>query len=161
MRRTAPSERAAFALSLVLLVLAWSDRDRPPEICNNPVVREPGEVVCATDPATAPRLEGPLRRLFGLSLDPNRADAITLETLPGIGPARASAIVRERCIRPFASVADVTRVAGIGRHRIRRLEPFLELEGEPAPHSLKSGTCGTNCEVDGADSGAGRGCALE
>jgi hypothetical protein len=59
-------------------------------------------------------LRGPARRLFALRIDPNRADAATLEVLPGIGPARAAAIVRARSVRPFSSVEELTRVDGIG-----------------------------------------------
>ena len=144
MRHSAPGERAALALSLLLLALAWPDCERRPEACAKPVVRAPGEVVCVVGTEATPRLEGPLRRLFGQPLDPNHADAITLETLPGIGPARAAAIVRERCKRAFVSVADMGRVHGIGPRRIRKLEPFLELEDGLAPTGpapVKSGSC--------------------
>jgi hypothetical protein len=163
MRRTAPSEWAGFVLSLLLFALAWPGRERRPEPCADPVVRAAGEVVCAIGPEGAPRLEGPLRRLFGRPLDPNRADAIALETLPGIGPARAAAIIRERCKRPFASVADMKRVAGIGPKRIRQIEPFLELAEGLAPigrASVKSGTCRSTCEDGGEPVQASPGCAL-
>jgi hypothetical protein len=149
MQHAAPVERAGFALSLLLLALAWPVRERQPEACADPVARTPGEVVCAIGPEAAPRLEGPLRRLFGRPLDPNRADAITLETLPGVGPARASAIIRERCKRPFASIAELQRVPGIGPQRIRKLESFLELEeglASAGPTSVDSGTCRSTCE---------------
>ncbi|MBW2286765.1 MAG: helix-hairpin-helix domain-containing protein [Deltaproteobacteria bacterium] len=162
MRNSVPGERAGFALSLLLLALALPDRERRPEACANPMLRAPGEVVCVMHPEAAPRLEGPLRRLFGQPLDPNRADAITLETLPGIGPARASAIIRERCGRPFASVADLQRVPGIGPQRIRRLEPFLELGQGLAPvgrDSVKSGTCRTTCEGVAKAAHAGPDCS--
>jgi hypothetical protein len=56
----------------------------------------------------------PEQLLFGRRLDLNRAAARSLEVLPGIGPARAAAIVAERCRERFASVRDVERVSGIG-----------------------------------------------
>jgi len=56
----------------------------------------------------------PAQLLFGGRLDLNRAAASSLEVLPGIGPARAAAIVAERCRAPFASVGDIERVSGIG-----------------------------------------------
>jgi Holliday junction resolvasome RuvABC DNA-binding subunit len=77
-------------------------------------------------------LRGPARLLFGLAIDPNRADARTLEVLPGIGPARAAAIVAERERRPFADVVDLERVAGIGPKTRGRLAPWLELPGGAA-----------------------------
>lgn len=47
-------------------------------------------------------------------VDANRATAPELAALPGIGPIRAEAIVRDRAARgPFRSVADIARVEGI------------------------------------------------
>jgi len=162
MRTVAPTQRAAFALSLLLLALAWPERARRPEACATPALRAPGEVICAARPEAVERLEGPARRLFGQAFDPNRADATSLETLPGIGPALAAEIVRERCKRPFASIADLERVPGIGARRLRKLEPFLELDEGLAPlgpPSVKSGTCRTYCE-DGESPARNRdGCA--
>lgn len=74
---------------------------------------------------------GPTRLLFGAALDPNRADAATLEVLPGIGPARAAAIVATRCERPFAAVSDLRRVPGIGPHTLRGIAPSLAVSGAP------------------------------
>jgi competence ComEA-like helix-hairpin-helix protein len=47
-------------------------------------------------------------------VDINRASAAELEALPGIGAAKAAAIIEERQTRPFASVEDLERVRGIG-----------------------------------------------
>ena len=58
---------------------------------------------------------------------PNRADARALEVLPGIGPARAAAIVAERARAPFRSVDELTRVAGIGPVTLERVAPWLEI----------------------------------
>ncbi|MCP4959270.1 MAG: ComEA family DNA-binding protein [Actinomycetia bacterium] len=45
----------------------------------------------------------------------NGADASQLETLPGIGPSLAAAIVEDRDrLGPFGSVDDLERVSGIG-----------------------------------------------
>lgn len=51
----------------------------------------------------------------GGPIDLNTASAEQLETLPGVGPATAGAIVDDRERHgPFASVADLERVPGIG-----------------------------------------------
>ena len=84
-------------------------------------------------------LRGPARLLFGLRLDPNRADATSLETLPGIGPARAAAIVAERQRRPFASLEALTRVRGIGPGTLEALRPWLEVAGGDALRGRSSG----------------------
>lgn len=79
-------------------------------------------MACRAEPALAPdAVRGATRLLFGLSIDPNRADLPTLEALPGIGPARALAIVRERQIRPFEGLDDLVRVRGIGPRTVERL----------------------------------------
>jgi competence protein ComEA len=62
----------------------------------------------------------------------NTASAAELERLPGVGPAKAAAILqlRERLPnRRFARVEDVVRVRGIGRATLRRLRPMLTLDG--------------------------------
>ena len=52
----------------------------------------------------------------------NTADASTLETLPGIGPALAQRIVEHREQNgPFASVEDLTDVPGIGPAKLEAL----------------------------------------
>jgi competence protein ComEA len=61
-------------------------------------------------------------------VDLNRADAATLETLPGIGPALAAAIVesRERD-GPFSTIDDLTRVSGIGPATVARLRDLARV----------------------------------
>jgi len=49
------------------------------------------------------------------ALNINSASAAELQTLPGIGPTKAQAIVDDRTTNgPFAQCSDLTRVAGIG-----------------------------------------------
>jgi competence protein ComEA len=51
----------------------------------------------------------------GERIDVNRADEIQLRRLPGVGPARAAAIVSDRASNgPFASTEDLARVPGVG-----------------------------------------------
>jgi len=74
------------------------------------------------------RLRGPARLLFGERLDLNRAGPETLQVLPGIGPARARAIVEGRSLRPYERVEQLQRVRGIGPKRLEHLEPYLMVE---------------------------------
>jgi transposase len=88
--------------------------------------------------------------LFGLPVDPNRADLATLETLPGIGPVRARAIAVERCRKPFGRLADLRRVRGLGPARVRALEPHLAIREDLAAGggpSVKSGGCEPCCDL--------------
>lgn len=59
-------------------------------------------------------------------VDINHADAATLETLPGIGPATAQKIIDEREANgPYASVEDLMRVPGIGEKRVAALADLV------------------------------------
>jgi hypothetical protein len=99
--REARAPRAALAGALALWLAALP--------CERPAPRPPA--------AEAPE-RGAARLLWGLPLDVNREDARTLETLPGIGPRRARAIV---AARPFCNEAELERVPGIGPATLRRL----------------------------------------
>jgi hypothetical protein len=83
------------------------------------------EVACAPGGAIRP-VRGPARLVLGRRVDPNRADAETLEALPSIGPARAESLLRERARTPFCSERDLDRVKGIGPKVRAALRPWLE-----------------------------------
>ena len=56
----------------------------------------------------------------------NIADVDELDTLPGIGPATAQAIVDERTANGrFASTEDLMRVSGIGEKKFEKLAPLI------------------------------------
>ncbi len=71
----------------------------------------------------------------GERIDPNAAAGEELRRLPGVGPALATAILRERERAPFAEASDLQRVPGIGEATARRLAPHLEFDGGPPPAS--------------------------
>jgi competence protein ComEA len=58
-------------------------------------------------------------------IDLNAASQAELETLPGVGPARAQAIIAERETRPFRVPGDLRRVPGIGEATFQRLAPHV------------------------------------
>jgi len=87
-------------------------------------------------------LRGPARRLFGHRVDLNCSDPLTLQTLVGIGPARARAIVDERNRGRFLRVEDLTRVRGIGPKTLARLRDDLVVE--TGPTSVASPGCRSN-----------------
>jgi len=66
------------------------------------------------------------------AVDVNSASAAELEALPGIGAAKAAAIVEERQVRPFASVEDLERVRGIGPALVAELRPHITVSPAPA-----------------------------
>jgi competence protein ComEA len=72
----------------------------------------------ATEPAAAPVPQVNL----------NTATTAELQRLPGVGPARAEAIVAYRERRPFRRIEELMRIRGIGRKTFRRLRPMLTVE---------------------------------
>jgi len=60
-------------------------------------------------------------------LDVNAATIDELVELPGIGQAKAEAIVAERASRPFTSVDDLERVRGIGPILVDELRPRVSV----------------------------------
>lgn len=74
----------------------------------------------------------------GETIDPNRAPAVELDRLPGVGPAVAGRIVEEReRAGGFRTAADLERVRGIGPATLQRMRPHLDL-GRPPPLTARS-----------------------
>ena len=64
----------------------------------------------------------------GTLVNLNRASAIELETLPGIGPATAAEIVNDRSVNgPFSSVDDLVRVSGVGPATLEKLRDVVSV----------------------------------
>lgn len=68
-------------------------------------------------------------------VDINSADASALESLPGIGPSKAAAIVQYRTDHgPFKSVDELDNVPGIGSATLAALRDQVTLgKGSPPP----------------------------
>ncbi|NND74936.1 MAG: ComEA family DNA-binding protein [Ilumatobacter sp.] len=82
-----------------------------------PLVGEQVEIV-AGSAAVGTAAPGPI--------DVNRASPAELESLPGVGPATAAAIVTERERNgPFLTVDDLERVPGIGPAKLASLREFV------------------------------------
>ncbi len=64
--------------------------------------------------------------VLGIPLNPNRLGVDDWDCLPGIGPALALRIVRDRQNNgDFRSIKDLQRVPGIGENKIRRLAEYF------------------------------------
>jgi hypothetical protein len=126
---------AALLVALALFVPSLPRPVADPTPCPHPASpAERGlvEVRCATRFPGLAVLEGPARLLFGLPLEANRAAAASLEVLPGIGPVRAAAWVRERRRSPFCRFADLGRVPGVGPRTLERLAGLVSVTPEEA-----------------------------
>jgi len=126
------SARAAALLAWIALGASAPDFAPAPAECPAPRLAgaRGGLAAVRCGGAPAPPPAGAARLLFGLPLDVNRAEREALEVLPGIGPARAAAIVRERTGRPFCGVDDLARVPGLGPVTRARLAPWIEVRPE-------------------------------
>jgi competence protein ComEA len=84
----------------------------PPVVTEDPVPAAPTVATCE-----------------GINL--NAATQAELETLPGIGPAKAHAIIAYREEHgPFQSVEELTNVPGIGQATLETLRPLICVPGE-------------------------------
>jgi competence ComEA-like helix-hairpin-helix protein len=100
-----------------------------------------GDVDSALAVAESVRTEEERRReplAPGERIDPNAADEVELDRLPGVGPALArSIVVSRREGGRFRSLEDLERVQGLGSSKIGRLAPYTTLPetggGRPAP----------------------------
>ena len=57
----------------------------------------------------------------------NRATAAQLEEEPGIGPAKAKAIIEYRTVTPFASTDELQNVQGIGAKLYDRIKDHVNV----------------------------------
>jgi competence protein ComEA len=83
-------------------------------------------------------MRGPQLLTLGLALELNQATREDLEALPGIGPVLAGRIMEYRRTHgPFASLADLEQVSGIGPKKLEQIKPYLFLgepvTGDPSP----------------------------
>jgi competence protein ComEA len=59
----------------------------------------------------------------------NGADGEELQTLPGVGPSKAAAIIEYRETNgPFQSLEDLMQISGIGDKTFEKLKPLIKLQ---------------------------------
>lgn len=63
------------------------------------------------------------------AVDINKAGVEELMSLPGVGPAKAQAIVAYRQATPFASTDDLANVKGIGQKMLAKIAPYVTVDG--------------------------------
>jgi competence protein ComEA len=87
----------------------------------------------------------------------NTASRDELVTVPGIGPAKAQAIVEHRKTHgPFKSVDDLKQVKGFRDKLVERLRPELTVASAPAKGASKGDASGDAKAKTSTASAAGR-----
>lgn len=122
LRRWASTALCAVLLSLGSSASAQSRAGAASATSNASAVRG-ASAVSATSNASAATVEG--------VVNINTATEDGLQRLPRVGPSRAAAIVALRArVQRFRSADDLLRVRGIGRSSMRRLRPYVTLNGD-------------------------------
>ena len=86
-----------------------------------------GEDVQITAPTT-PVPGSTTSAVPGGTININTADQITLETIPGIGPVTAQAIIAYRTeVGSFSSIEQLLEVSGIGPATLESMRPYVTL----------------------------------
>ena len=93
-------------------------------------------VVCAIS-ASALAATKQTKQLAG-TVNVNTATASELMMLPGIGKAKADAIIAYRQGSPFKSAAELTKVKGIGDKMLVKLQPFVTIDGPTTAKIVKT-----------------------
>ena len=150
-----PEERRALLMGVGILVLVslarfgWDSRPMPPLLPLDTSAYE--SLIPQVEAAVAEESRRRTPLAPGERLDPNRADAVGLSRLPGVGPSLANRLVEAREARGwFMRVDDLLEVPGVGPTTLERLRPYLEITPPPAEVRL------TQPELGGAWATAAR-----
>ncbi len=85
------------------------------------------------------------------AVDVNTADLAELETLPGIGPSKAAAIIQYRTEHgPFSTVDDLDNVPGIGASTLASLREQVTVGKGGKSVTVASTTASTTAPTNGA-----------
>lgn len=135
--------RHAVALLVVVSLVrwGWSAREPPPPAVGENVLPELLEAS-----REASRVETRRAEVLepGERVDPNRADEIELDRLPGVGPTTARAILAAReAGTVFHAPEDLLSVSGIGAASLERIRDRLDLSSPPRARTRGRAVGGT------------------
>ena len=137
------SETRALRRAAVLLIVisalrwGWATRDRAPAAEGDTVLPE---LLASSREAAEEEAQRDAPLAEGDRVDPNRADEVELDRLPGVGPSTARAIVAEReAGAVFRTPEDLLTIRGIGPATLGKIREFLLLSGQPPPRARLAG----------------------
>ena len=133
------AETRALKRAVILLVVlsavrwGWSARTPPPTASDQEASVLP-ELLAASEDAVDEEARRSEALAEGERLDPNRADEVELDRLPGVGPSTARAIVAARDDGAvFRDPDDLLAVRGIGPGTLGRFRDFLDFSAPLPP----------------------------
>jgi hypothetical protein len=138
-----------------LLLLSLSAQAQPADSLRSDSLSAPRGLPDLVDWQEADGARRAAEMLSGLTvrpLDPNRASAPELSTLPALTPALARRIVAYRDPHgPFSSLRALTSIEGITSDRLRALRPYLRLRGTASTATANGGRSvfPSGAELDG------------
>lgn len=93
------------------------------------LVSDPGLAAAGLDPLAPGSSQPPSGRTADGKVNLNTADALTLQTLPGIGPTLSQRIIDYRTANgPFSAIDQLTEVTGIGSTTLLNLRDQIAVE---------------------------------
>jgi competence protein ComEA len=113
------------------------DRIRSMLFVDDAVARDAAYMPATEDmgvrPAPTPSAKGKKEASLTTPININRADAVGLQKLPGVGVKTAQRILDERALRgPFKTVDGLRRVPGIGPKTLEKLRPYVVVDAPVA-----------------------------
>lgn len=123
-------DRWAILTLSVLIIAGWAVRYGVSRSQSPHELRVIHNAVPMPQELIAPEVTSP--RLINI----NTATASDFETLPGIGPAKAAAIVQFRSQHgPFGKTSELVKVPGIGPATLEQMRPLITVADSTNSHS--------------------------
>lgn len=130
------NEKTFFAIYALLIIVSG-------------VLLQPKFYTQQSNQSNAVASESDTRQYISAIIDLNKATTEELETLPGIGPSKARAIIEYREKMPFTKPEDIMNVPGIGQKTYEKMKDRIKVEGKETNTQIVTANVGnTNTAIN-------------